>query len=57
MESDGRGCRSCDKLCLVEDNYPYPQIRPVMVPGAGHWIQCEIPEVIVEEALNELEAA
>ena len=49
-----------DKLSSVEDFYPYPHVRPVMVPGAGHWIQYEFPEVIVEEALKrvaELDAA
>ena len=40
------------KLCTVEDLHPYPHIRPVMVPGAGHWIQYEFPEAIVEEALK-----
>lgn len=41
-----------NKLCPVQDILPYPHIRPVMVPGAGHWIQYEFPEVIVEEALK-----
>lgn len=39
-------------LSLVEDFHPYPRIRPVMVPGAGNWIQYEFPEVIVSEALK-----
>ncbi|KAF8556536.1 alpha/beta-hydrolase [Imleria badia] len=41
-----------NKLCTVEDISPYPHIRAVMVPGAGHWIQSEFPEIIVEEALK-----
>ena len=41
-----------NKLCTVEDIAPYPHIRAVMVPSAGHWIQSKIPEVIVEEALK-----
>lgn len=42
-----------NKFChRVEDILPYPHIRPVLVPGAGHWIQLEFPEVIVEEALK-----
>ena len=41
-----------NKLSSVEDFYPYPHVRPVMVPGAGHWIQYECPEAIVEEALK-----
>ena len=41
-----------NKLSSVEDFYPYPHVRPVMVPGAGHWIQYECPETIVEEALK-----
>ena len=48
------------KLCPVEDLQPYPHVRPVAVPGAGHWIQYEFPDVIVEEALKtvaELEIA
>ena len=40
------------KLCRVEDLYPYPHIRPVIVPGAEHWIQYEFPETIVEEGLK-----
>ncbi|KAH0833462.1 Alpha/Beta hydrolase protein [Lanmaoa asiatica] len=39
-------------LCPVEDIHSYPHIRAVMVPGAGHWIQYEFPEVIVDEALK-----
>ena len=42
------------KLSLVQDFYPYPHVRPIMVPGAGHCIQNEFPEVIVEEALKSL---
>ena len=48
------------KICPVEDIHPYPHVRPVMVSGAGHWIQYEFPEVIVDEALKtvaELEIA
>ena len=48
------------KICSVQDIHHYPHVRPVMVPGAGHWIQYEFPEVIVEEALKrvvELDAA
>lgn len=41
-----------NKLCLVEELHPYPHIRPVMVPGAGYWIQYEFPEVIADEALK-----
>ena len=40
------------KRSTVEDFHPYPHIRAFMVPGAGHWIQYEFPEVIVEEALK-----
>ncbi|KAG9315423.1 Alpha/Beta hydrolase protein [Chiua virens] len=40
------------QFCRVETLHPFPHIRAVVVPGAGHWIQCEFPEVIVEEALK-----
>jgi pimeloyl-ACP methyl ester carboxylesterase len=30
-------------------------IRVVIVPNASHWIQYEFPEVIVEEALRNIE--
>lgn len=42
------------QVCLVEHIRPYPHIRSVTVPGAGHWIQYEFPEVIVKEALKTL---
>lgn len=38
--------------CLVEDLQPYPHVRAVAVPGAGHWIQNEFPDVVVDEALK-----
>ena len=41
-----------NKNCAVEDFHPYPHIRLVVVPGAGHWIQYEFPEVIVDEAVK-----
>ncbi|KAF8124817.1 Alpha/Beta hydrolase protein [Boletus edulis] len=40
-----------DTACSIK---PYPYIRAVIVPGAGHWIQYEFPEVIVEEALKRI---
>lgn len=40
------------KICSVEEIDPYAHIRSVMVPGAGHWIQYEFPETIVDEALK-----
>ena len=49
----------CD-ICLVEHFHPHPHIRQVIVPGAGHWIQYDAPDVVVEEALKtvaELEIA
>lgn len=39
-------------LRSVEGIGPYPHIRFVMVPGAGHWIQHELSEEIVDEALK-----
>jgi pimeloyl-ACP methyl ester carboxylesterase len=45
------------KLFPVEYLHPYPHVRPVIVPGAGHWIQYEFPDVIVEETVAELEIA
>ena len=41
----------CDN-CLVEYFNPHPHIRQVIVPGAGHWIQYDAPDVVVEEALK-----
>lgn len=41
----------CD-ICVAEDIRPYPLVRSVVVPGAGHVIQSEFPEVIVNEALK-----
>jgi pimeloyl-ACP methyl ester carboxylesterase len=66
VESHSHGCRSCNhdtflsqklvnrkvELCSIQDIYPYPHVRPVMVPGVGHWIQYEFPEVVVEESLK-----
>ncbi|KAF9233203.1 Alpha/Beta hydrolase protein [Melanogaster broomeanus] len=40
------------QICLVDDIKPFPHVRPVVVSGAGHWIQYEFPEVVVEEALK-----
>jgi len=33
----------------------FKDIRAVIVPNASHWIQYEFPEVIVEEALRNIE--
>ncbi|KIJ70200.1 hypothetical protein HYDPIDRAFT_23331 [Hydnomerulius pinastri MD-312] len=41
-----------NQTCFVEDIKPFSHVRPVVVPGAGHWIQYEFPEVVVEEALK-----
>ncbi|KAG9315424.1 Alpha/Beta hydrolase protein [Chiua virens] len=39
-------------VCPFEHIQPYPHVRTVTVTGAGHWIQYEFPEVIVEEAMK-----
>ena len=41
-----------NKLSLAEDYLPYSHIRSVIVPRAGHWIHCEFPELLVDEALK-----
>ncbi|KAN0092628.1 Alpha/Beta hydrolase fold [Tylopilus felleus] len=41
-----------NKICSDDDFHPYPHVRVVVVPGAGHWIQSEFPQVIAEEALK-----
>ena len=41
-----------NKLSLAEDYQPYSHIRSVIVPRAGHWIHCEFPELLVDEALK-----
>ena len=39
-------------ICPVASLNPYPHVRPIIVPGAGHWIQNDFPDVVVEEALK-----
>ena len=39
-------------ICPVASLNYYPHDRPVIVPGAGHWIQNDFPDVVVEEALK-----
>ena len=39
-------------ICSIEHFHPYPHIRPVIVPGAGHWIQSDFPDILVEEAMK-----
>ena len=36
----------------VESFKDFPRIRTLVVPRAGHWIQSDFPEVVVEEALK-----
>ncbi|KAF8450401.1 Alpha/Beta hydrolase protein [Boletus edulis BED1] len=40
------------QTCFIDDLQPFPHVRPVHVPNAGHWIQYEFPEIVVEEALK-----
>ncbi|KAF8120359.1 Alpha/Beta hydrolase protein [Boletus edulis] len=40
------------ELCPVKDLEPHPHIRHVIVPGAGHWVQLDAPDVVIEEALK-----
>lgn len=42
------------QTCFIDDLQPFPHIRPVYVLNAGHWIQYEFPEVVIEEALKTL---
>ncbi|KAF9226449.1 alpha/beta-hydrolase [Gyrodon lividus] len=41
-----------NQICFVDDIKPFSHVRPALVLGAGHWIQYEFPEVVVEEALK-----
>lgn len=40
------------QTCFADDLRPFPHVRFVHVPDAGHWIQYEFPEVVVKEALQ-----
>ncbi|KAG8218757.1 hypothetical protein J3R82DRAFT_4430 [Butyriboletus roseoflavus] len=41
-----------NQTCFADDLQPFPHVRLVHVPDAGHWIQYEFPGVVVEEALK-----
>lgn len=40
------------QTCFIDDLQPFPHVRPIYVPNAGHWIQYDLPEIVVDEALK-----
>ncbi|KAG9317574.1 Alpha/Beta hydrolase protein [Chiua virens] len=40
------------QTCFVGDLELFPHVRPVFVPGAGHWIHYDFPDIVVDEALK-----
>ncbi|KAG2139142.1 Alpha/Beta hydrolase protein [Suillus bovinus] len=44
-----------DGISKLETVAKFKDVRAVIVPNASHWIQYEFPEVIVEEALRNIE--